>query len=403
MPLISLTVFSLPFTAWFALGPWLRLPVIFLLIIFSVTIINISLQKFDKVKFNLSDLLVFLFALMCALSSLVNVDHFIAKDMNNFIAIMFAVFIMYLVPKIFFENAITEYNIAQLNNTINITYIVVSLLVITDFLLVNLFDYRIYDLFVISRVGNADYFIRTGSLITPAGPAEEPATTALFLNILFFLTLAYNQKKLITNIYFFLWQILCLIALGSSAGLVFFVLSAFLASLFFFKRQYLKWFAFAVVLTLFLYPYIFSYLNNISLFDKIFFSEENISSSLRMHSWALFYNSLFDGYKETLFGHSPAYSKLVVGTGFHSSYFTILSNYGLIAFILYVLFLVNIFLTYAMRQNLFVLAAFLVIIFSSAVGDYYYQPIIWISLVIIMINQKYRRYEHENFDICLQK
>jgi len=393
MILISLTVFSLPFTAWFALNPWLRFPVILLLIMFFVTLININvfLQKFDKVKLNLSDFLIFLFALMCALSSLININHFIAKDLNNFIAIMFAVFVMYLAPKIFFEYTITENNIARLNNTINVTYIVVSFLVIIDFLLVNLFDYRIHDLFVISWVGNADYFIRSGGLITPAGPAEEPATTAFFLNILFFLSVAFCKLRLIAYMCFFLWHILCLSALGSSAGLVFFMLSVFLASLFFFKKQYLTWFVFIAILALFLYPYIFDYLDNISLFQKIFLREENISSSLRMHSWEVFYNSLFDGYKEMIFGHSPAYSKLVVETGFHSSYFTILSNYGIIAFIIYILFLLNFFITYAIRQNLFVLAAFLVIIFSSAVSDYYYQPIIWVSLVIIMINQKYRR------------
>lgn len=397
MPLVSLTVFSLPFTAWFALGPWLRLPVIFLLIMFFVTVLYAAPRKFGKVKFDLGDCLVFLFALVCAFSGLANIDQFVAKDVNNFIAIMFVAFVMYLVPKKYFECTVTKCNIAQLNNAIAVSYMVASAMVIADFLLVNLLNYRVYDLFVISRVGNADYFVRGGGLITPAGPAEEPAATAFFLNILFFLALAYNQRSLIKNTCLFLWHLLCLIALGSSAGLVFFVLSIFFASLFFFEKKYLKWYISSAALVLLFYPYLLGYLNSISLIDKVFFREENVSSSLRISSWMLFYESLFDDYKEILFGHSPAYSKLVVETGFHSSYFTILSNYGLIAFALYILFMAHIF-HYAMRQNLFVLAAFLVIIFNSAVGDYYYQPIIWISLVIIVINQVFWQYKKASLD-----
>ncbi len=389
MPLVYLTILSLPFTAWFALGSWLRLPVILLLIMFFSTIVTISMDKLEKVKFTLSDLLILSFMLMCSLSSLSNVNHFVSKDINNFMAIIFIVFVMYLFPKMYFENIVVKNNIMRLNNAINITYLVVSFLVIVDFSLVNLFNYKIYDLFVVSRVGNADYFIRSESFITPAGPAEEPATTAFFLNILFYLTLAYNQKKIIISVYYFFWQVLCLVALGSSAGLVFFALSACLAAGFYFKKKYLSWSVLVMVLVLSLYPYMLGYLNNISLFDKISFSEENVSSNLRIHSWVLFYDSLFDGYKELILGHSPAYSKLVVGTGFHSSYFTIWSNYGLIAFVLYILFLANFFLTYALRKNVFVLAVFFVIVFSNAIGDYYYQPIVWLSLVIIITNHKY--------------
>jgi hypothetical protein len=389
MLLSRLLIYSLPFTAWFAFGPWLRLPVVLILTVSMITPIILVIKKSLSIYFSLADFLLFLFLMACVVSATINADHLVQKDYNNIFAFLFIVVAMYNIPKIYFHHTLNKTNINHIYRAINQLYLIVVLVVLLDFFLKNSTGFEMYNLFVFKDVGNASYFIRNGSW-TPAGPAEEPATTAFFITLLFFLTLAYNKKKnKIIGLYFLL-QVSVMFALGSSATLAFFILSLFIATfLSLNKKAIIRLF---VVLSFFLVisPWIIQYLNDISFFDKLLMNSDNKSAMLRMESWILFYNSLFDGWQILFFGHSPAFSKLVVITGFHSSYFTIVANFGLLAFSLFSLFLIIIYMKYIKEQNIFVNAAFLIIIFNNAIGDYYYQPIVWISILIIMFAKKYQ-------------
>ncbi|MFN0047755.1 MAG: O-antigen ligase family protein [Cytophagales bacterium] len=230
-----------------------------------------------------------------------------------------------------------------------------------------------------------DYYYK-GYFIAVGGVAEEPANMALFLNIFCPLSLYHlKQNRSFVKYFFLLVMYICsMVFLSSIAGIFWLILAIVLVNTRYilFKNRNLIFSLIFIFLT-FLSIFILKDSNFFSEFySKIFLSEDNLSSFLRVQSWLKGFEVFFHN---PLFGAGPGYGVFALGTGYHSFYLTILADVGLFAFIFLFLFL------FSFQKYLKVIRSkYLKVSFIAAIGhylvisDYYHAPL-WMLLIIINI------------------
>lgn len=393
--LLLLFIFFTPFTSYFAISGWLRLPIVLSLItslFFLVSFIQRKKIKFDF--FFVEDIFLFFFLITVYISFLLG--YLEIRSLNHTLAYTISILLFFFTTKLIISN--TDVSIKDISKTACNSFYIVSLIIILDSLLKNIYDIELRSMFVEpdGKVANMNYYIRSG-FYSVAGVAEEPGNMAFYLNI-FFSFAAFYYKSINKNlILLIVILIICQLMMLSSSGIANAIIALFLISFFsIFKNPKLILSIFFFGLLSVIYITFFSndrFKSNFNIiFNKVLFSESKHSSSqARINQWS---RGLDNFFKHPIFGNGPGFGVNEDQEGYLSVYLTILSDIGIIGFLLFALFLTIIFLkAYKIPKDFSKIVLFGIItsyLHIFVISDFY-QPSFWILLIFVqLVHQKYK-------------
>jgi len=397
-------IFFAPFTSFFAVSAWLRIPVIAdqLLLLFILMGIFIH-QKIKSIKLFKEDLLLIAFLILVWLSFLLGFRE--KRSFHHSLAYTNSILFFFFLSKYAIE--LLRVSVIDISKIVYKSFIVISVIIITDFIGKNYFNLSLRDVFskVDGVTSNMDYFIRQG-FYRVGGVAEEPGHMAIFYNIYFSISLVYiNKKKYFKKyIWIFALFIICQFALYSNAGIGLSILALIIIYLinklksFVISKRQIFWIVsiFSIVIISLLAIYLFegshsSIISNIRVFmDKIMFQENKIGSSsgARLHQWS---RALTNFTKHPFLGSGPGYGVQQEQEGYLSVYLTILSDIGFIAFLLFILFQIALFIkVMKINGNLrdFILYGVITsFLHLFVIADFYSAPI-WILFIFVQLVYK---------------
>lgn len=344
--LFYLFVFFAPFTSFFAVSGWLRLPVIINQLLLIGVIIMILQKGRLKIKWIVTeDLYLIGFLMLVWLSFLFGYRE--QKSFNHSLAYTNSVLFYFFLSKYVITSL--KISLKEISKIVYWSFLASSFIIIADFIGKNYYNYSIRELFsnVDGVTSNMDYFIRA-KMFRVGGVAEEPGHMAFFYNIYFGISLYYLQivKSKVKFELIIALFVFAQFAMFSNAGIVLPIIAVLLIFVFD-KLNNLKLskkeissilligfsFLLIVILTRFSeYAKIFQ-----SFIDKIMFNEgqEYSSSGARLHQWS---RALTNFIKHPVFGNGPGYGVQEDKEGYLNLYLTILSDVGIIAFMFFVAF-----------------------------------------------------------------
>lgn len=400
--LFYLFIFFAPYTSFFALSAWLRLPVVINQLLFLVLII--AALKNNKVKMRWlvkEDLFLLAFLGIVWLSFLFGYREL--RSFNHSLAYTNSVLFYFVLFKYVVD--LLKITSKEVSRVIYWSFIISSLIIISDFIGKNYFEISIREMFSKADgvISNMNYFIRSG-FRRVGGVAEEPGHMALFYNIYFGISLYYiNSNKRLRKYY--LVVILFIIshfAMYSNAGIA---LSISAAVLIFSinKLKRLKITAKQIIIMLLLFLIIILFSIAILFFDianskevineffsKVFFNEsaEYSSSGQRLFQWQ---RALSNFIKTPILGKGPGYGVNEDPEGYLSVYLTIMSDIGIIGFLFFISFQQRI-ITKVMSLDTNVRSFLLFSVITSflhliIIADFYHAPL-WILFAFIQLIYK---------------
>ena len=402
-----LFVFFAPFTSFFALSAWLRIPIVINLLLFVFLIISIfQIGKINNKWLLKEDLFLIGFLILVVTSFLFGFKE--KRSFNHLLAYTNAiVFYFFLSKYVIIHLSISSKEIARI---CYLSFITCSIIIIFDFIGKNYFDISLRNIFSTAdgKISNMDYFIRFG-FFRVGGVAEEPGTMSLFYNLYFGLALYYVQLK--QEVKKFKWLLLLFIvshfAMMSNAGITLPILALLmiftinkLDRLTITKNQLFFGVATAIVIVFgAIAVFYFDVGNTAQIADeflnKILFTEEHknySSSGQRLKHWG---RALRNFIKNPIFGFGPGYGVEEDQEGYLSVYLTILADIGLLAFLLFIAFqeaLLKKVMSLPVRTRNFLLFSVITsLLHLLIVSDFYHAPI-WILFALIQLIYKEQKH-----------
>ncbi len=403
--LFYLFVFFAPFTSFFALSAWLRIPIIVNQLLFIVLIIGIFKKGKLKRKWILKeDLFLLGFLILVWLSFLFG---FLEKrSFNHSLAYTNSILFYFFITKYVISSI--KISSKQIAKIMYWSLLASSIIIIIDFIGINYLDFSVRRLFskVDGAISNMDYFIRNG-FKRVGGVAEEPGHMALFYNIYFGASLYYlNFKNSIKKyVIIALLFVFCQFAMFSNAGIVL----PIIAFIIIFSINKLKKFNIShkqILLIILIFTTILIAIIATLLFDignisealekfwkKIIFNEDTSysSSGQRLKQWQ---RALQNFIKKPILGNGPGFGVDEDAEGYLSVYLTILSDIGIIAFLLFLSFqqaliqkIMKLKPSYRSFLLFSVITSFLHLII---VADFYHAPL-WILFAFIQLVYKEKK------------
>lgn len=402
--LFYLFIFFAPFTSFFALSAWLRMPVIINQLLFLVLIIGVFKNNRVKTKWIVKeDLFLLVFFALVWLSFLFG---FLEKrSFNHSLAYTNSILFYFFLSKYVIE--LFQIPSIKIAKVVYRSFAVCSFIMIVDFIGRNYFNVSLRQTFseADGAISNMDYFIRTG-FRRVGGVAEEPGHMAMFYNIYFGISLYYISLKK-QNKSFYVWVfslfIVCQFMMFSNAGIILPVIAGiFIFSINKLKRlkitpkQILIVFSSLVLVIIVGVVILFFDIGNTAqifeeFFDKVFFNESDnaySSSGQRLKQWS---RALKNFTGRPLLGNGPGFGVNEDPEGYLSVYLTILSDVGIIALLFFLSFQERLIrkvmsLDTTLRSCLLfsVITSFLHLII---IADFYHAPL-WILFVFIQLIYK---------------
>lgn len=401
--LFYLFIFLAPFTSFFAVSSWLRLPVVVNQFLFVVTLFGVLVHKKIRNKWLVQeDLLLLIFLCFVWLSFLFG---FLEKrSFNHSLAYTNSILFFFFLIKYVIEWQ--RISLLKISKVVYYSFLTASLIIIIDFIGINFLNIEIRNWYseIDGKISNMDYFIRNG-FKRVGGVAEEPGHMAFFYNIYFGISLFYlssknNIKTLIMPIILYL---LCQFAMLSNAGIilpVFALLFIFiynkLKKLKISKKQILIICSFLFIFLFTSIIFIFFDVGNSSkiieeFFDKVFFNESDksySSSGQRLKQWERAFTNFI---KKPVLGNGPGYGVNEDAEGYLSVYLTILSDLGILAFLTFLSFLViliqRILYLDIYSRSFLLFCVMTCFLHLFIIADFYHAPF-WILLVLIQLKYK---------------
>ena len=392
-------IFFAPFTSFFALTAWLRLPVIINQILFFLVILMIFKQNTFKTKWILKeDLLLITFLVLVWVSFLLGFRE--KRSFNHSLAYTNSILFYFFLSKYVITTLqISSIKIAKI---IYWSFLTSSVIIIADFIGKNYYNFSLRDTFsaVDGATSNMDYFIRAG-MFHVGGVAEEPGHMAMFYNIYFGISLYYIHSN--ENVKLYKWAILFFViahfAMFSNAGIVL----PLIAVIIIFPLNKLRrlkittkqlfallvlLFSIIIVSGAFLF-FDIGQTNQIlaDFFNKVFFSEtaEYSSSGQRLKQWE---RALYNFVKHPILGNGPGFGVNQDEEGYLSVYLTVLSDIGLIAFLFFISFQ-KVLMSKVMKLKGNIRSFLLFCVITSflhliIIADFYHAPL-WILFMFIQL------------------
>lgn len=401
--LFYLFIFFAPFTSFFAISAWLRLPVIINQILFFVLIIGALQKGALKAKWIIKeDLYLLSFLALVWISFFLG--FFEKRSFNHSLAYTNAIIFYFLLSK--YTIKLLHISSLEIVKVVYWSFITSSIIIVIDFIGKNYYNISLRELFTDTdgKISNMDYYIRFG-YYRVGGVAEEPGTMALFYNLYFGLSLYYLHLKNKTKKYKWLLFIFIIshFAMMSNAGVILpfaavilIFLTNKLSKLTITKKQ-----LFFVIIT-----FIILFIGLVSVFyfdlgnsaqiaeeflDKILFIEENknySSSGQRLKQWG---RALRNFIKHPLFGSGPGFGVDEDQEGYLSVYLTVLADLGIIAFLLFISFqealIKKVMELSTPIRNFLLFSVITTFLHLIIVSDFYHAPF-WILLVLVQLIHK---------------
>ena len=185
--LFFLFIFFAPFTSFFALSAWLRLPVVINQLLFLLLIIGVFKSNKIKTKWIVKEDLFLLGFLGLVWISFV--AGFLEKrSFNHSLAYTNSILFYFFLSK--YVISTFKIHSVQIARVVYWSFLVSSFIIIIDFVGKNYFNVSLREIFTTADgvISNMDYYIRNGFLRV-GGVAEEPGNMAIFYNIYFGLSL----------------------------------------------------------------------------------------------------------------------------------------------------------------------------------------------------------------------
>ena len=401
--LFYLFIFFAPFTSFFALSAWLRLPIIINQILFLFLIIGIFQNSYIKIKWIVKeDLYLLAFLVLIWLSFVLGFRE--KRSFNHSLAYTNSILFYFFLSKYI----ITHFKISSVKiaKVIYWSFITCSLIIIIDFIGKNYYNISLRAVFSEADgvVSNMDYFIR-GGMFRVGGVAEEPGHMAIFYNIYFGISLYYLHQKenFKNNKWLIILFLISHFAMMSSAGIVLpiiaiiiiFSINKLLRLKITAKQLFwiLSVFIFIIIVAgIFLFFDIGQYSKELKeFFNKVFFNESKetySSSGARLDQWR---RALSNFVKHPVFGNGPGFGVNEDTEGYLSVYLTILSDIGIIAFLLFISFqraLIQKIMKVKYTIRNFMLFCVITSFFHLIIiADFYHAPL-WILFVFIQLVYK---------------
>ncbi|WKD85553.1 hypothetical protein KCTC32516_00894 [Polaribacter huanghezhanensis] len=400
--LFYLFIFFAPFTSFFALSAWLRVPVVINQLLFIVLLVSIF--KTDKVKtkwIEKEDLFLLAFLVLVWVSFVFGFRE--KRSLNHSLAytncILFYFFMIKYVVQLLKIKSLQIAKIAYWSFCLS------SIIIITDFIGKNYFNVSIRILFSEADgiISNMDYFIRSG-FKRVGGVAEEPGTMSVFYNIYFGISLyyLYIKKKVKHYLFIAVLFIVSHFAMLSNAGIVLPIIAAVLIfainklkQLKISQKQLLLLLSITTILLISTIVILLFDIGNTAqflkqFFNKIFFSEttEYSSSGQRLLQWK---RALSNFIKNPIFGNGPGFGVDQDAEGYLSVYLTILSDLGILALLFFLSFQETI-IKKTLKLNAPIRSFLLFSVITSflhliIVADFYHAPL-WILFGFIQLVYK---------------
>lgn len=396
-----LFLFFAPFTSFFAISAWLRLPVIVNQVLFLIILTTIIIQGKLKNKWILKeDLLLIGVLLLVWLSFLLG--YLEQRSFNHSLAYTNSILFYFFLSKYIIK--LLKVSTLEISKIIYKSFLACSIIIIIDFLGKNYFDFSLREWFstVGQSVSNMNYFIR-GGMFRVAGVGDEPGHMAFFYNIYFGISLYYitnkgnsiKKKWIIIGVFFF-----CHFALYSSAGMalcfiavaLIFCINKLKKAIITKKQLFLLssvFIAAILVLPILILTGGSSFRNEFGIiFDKITFNENpNVytSSGARLDQWS---RAITNFASHPIFGNGPGYGVHEDPEGYLSVYLTILSDIGIFAFLFFILFEVvlikKVLILKKPNRNFLLFSVITSFLHLIIISDFYHAPI-WILFVFIQL------------------
>lgn len=394
--LFYLFIFFAPFTSFFAVSGWLRLPVMInQLLLIGVIIMILQKGRLRTQWIVEEDLYLVGFLILVWISFLFGYRE--QRSFNHSLAYTNSVLFYFFLSKYVITSL--KISVNEISKIIYWSFLTSSFIIISDFIGKNYFNYSIRDLFstVDGATSNMDYFIRA-KLFRVGGVAEEPGHMAFFYNIYFGISLYYLHivnSKLKYSLIIVLFG-LAQFAMFSNAGIALPIIAVLFIFVFdkvnnlkLSKRELssILLLGFSVFLIFFLTRYKeYSQLFQ-SFIDKTMFDEGPgyTSSGARLHHWS---RALTNFVKHPVFGNGPGYGVQEDKEGYLNVYLTILSDVGIVAFLFFLSFQWSI-IAKALRSNREIRRFLYFCIITSflhlfIIADFYNAPL-WILFFYIQI------------------
>lgn len=376
---LFLFIILFPFTSWFALNDLLRLPVL-LAVLISISLFIQIVKKRNHLKFlfkiNGTE---FLFLVFIVVSLVSYINNYSRSNLNYLIAFIFIFFCyLYVLRRLLIINDVKrEYIVKAFYAS---TFVLLSVIYI-EFIFLNLFGFSIRPLFMISEEAyNMIFYVRgNGLFLSGGGGAEEPGAMAAFLNVVAPIGVYYSIeiKKSYKLLFFYL---VALIMLFSTAGLITLLISTIFLILYL-RSWKLLVASFVIVLCT---VFIIFQTNLISgLIDRILLDPEAVSSFHRVTAWDLAITNFVEA---PILGNGPGYATKAYEMGYMSVYLTVLSDIGVIAFIVFSSIVILTFRKIFKIKG--ALKYYLLISFSTVCIHYsimsnFYHAHFWLMIVVI--------------------
>ncbi len=400
--LFYLFIFFAPFTSFFALSTWLRLPVVINQILFLTLIIGIFQNNLIKTKWIVKeDLFLIGFLVLVWLSFTLGYRE--QRSFNHSLAYTNSILFYFFLSKY----VITLFKISsvQIAKIVYWSFITSSVIIILDFIGINYLDFSLRRVFseADGAISNMNYYIRAGKQRV-GGVAEEPGNMALFYNIYFGISLYYlhqNRKRYNIKWILFLFVVSHFamlsnagIALPVIAGIIIFLLNKLTRLKITTKQLFWTLSIFITIILSYLIILFFDIGQSSQLleefFNKIFFNEtvEYSSSGQRLKHWA---RALSNFTKHSIFGNGPGFGVNQDAEGYLSVYLTILSDVGIIAFIFFISFqrelILKVLKLETATRNFLLFCVITSFLHLIIVADFYHAPL-WILFVFIQLVYK---------------
>jgi hypothetical protein len=397
-------IFFAPFTSFFALSAWMRIPVVLNQVLFLIVIIGIFYNNKIKLKWVFKeDVFLLLFLGLVWLSFLFG--YLEKRSFNHSLAYTNAILFFFFT---------TKYSISQVKvlpidiaKIMYWSFCTITLIIIVDFFGANFYNFELRKFFAgepDGTISNMNYYIR-GSFLRVGGVSEEPGHMALFYNIYFGISMYYLY--ITEQFHKYKWIIIFFLishfALYSNAGITLFILATFFifsynkAKTLKISQKQIFFIATATITTVILIFFIFYFdiggsSKVLKAFtDKIFFNESGkkySSSGQRLIQWQRAFVNFF---KHPIFGNGPGYGVHEDKEGYLSVYLTMLSDIGIIAFLLFMTFLASITQKVlnlpATIRNFMMFSLLTSVIHLIIIADFYSAPI-WILFIFIQLVYK---------------
>lgn len=406
--LFYLFLFFAPFTSFFAISAWLRVPVI----INQLLLVSLMIGVFQKGRLKTKwlvkeDLVLIIFLVLVFVSLLLGFRE--KRSFNHFLAYTNAIVFYFFLSKY----VINTFKISslQIAKVFYYSFITCSVIMIIDFIGRNYYNFSLRQVFSLAdgKISNMDYYIRFGK-DRVGGVAEEPGTMALFYNLYFGVSMYYLYLSKKVKKYFILLSlfITCHYFMMSNAGialpiiavLIIFIINK-LSKLTITQNQ-IFW-TLSIITLLIIATIAIMYLNvgnsaqiAEEFLSKIFFNEDHksySSSGQRLKQWGRALSNFVD---HPVFGHGPGFGVHQDQEGYLSVYFTILADIGVVAFLLFISFqqaLIKKVMRFSLPVRSFILFSVITsFLHLIIVSDFYHAPI-WLLFVIIQLVYKEQKLE----------